>query len=254
MISTKTSSPRCLLAAMALLLVALPAAAQDTLVVEGGRVGINTATPGGDLHIFGSSGADVFNAIGPNAFSNALNFGYSGASFGLASGFFNVRPAAGAVSPNPALYFMTANVDRMIVDNQGFLGVHLDGSGGTIFDPVHPIEAQSTGARLTAGGAWQNGSSRELKDDIRPIGLDEALAALGELEPVEFVYKTQANDPQVGFIAEDLPDLVATPERKTLGPVEIVGVLTRVVQEQQRQIEELTARLDQLTRASAPAQ
>lgn len=235
-----------LVTTMALAVVTTPVVGQDTLVVAGNRVGIGTATPGGNLHIFGTAHADVFNAIGPSAQSNALNFGYSGATFGSGSGFFNVRPVAGAVAPNPALYFLTANIDRMLLDNQGFLGLHLDGTLNTVFNPEHPIHAQVSGARLTTGGAWLNGSSRDLKENIRPLDLERAMAALQALEPVEFNYKVESGDPQVGFIAEELPELVATSDRKTLGPTEIVGVLTRVVQEQQRRIEELTARLDQL--------
>jgi len=58
----------------------------------------------------------------------------------------------------------------------------------------------------------------------------------------------------VGFIAEDVPDLVATKDRKALSPMDIVAVLTRVVQEQQKTVEaqqgsiaELAAKLEALT-------
>jgi hypothetical protein len=73
------------------------------------------------------------------------------------------------------------------------------------------------------------------------------LAALEALEPIEFNYKIDRDDPQVGFIAEDVPQLVATPDRKTLAPSEIVGVLTRVVQEQQLMLEELSRKVSELT-------
>ena len=46
----------------------------------------------------------------------------------------------------------------------------------------------------------------------------------GQAEPGEMT---------VGFIAEDVPDLVATASRKTLSGLDIVAVLTRVVQQQQ---------------------
>jgi hypothetical protein len=50
----------------------------------------------------------------------------------------------------------------------------------------------------------------------------------------------------LGFIAEDVPDLVATADRKGLSSMDIVAVLTKVVQEQQRTIEQMQVRLDQL--------
>jgi len=226
----------------------LPSAAiaQGTLFVEGDRVGIGTPSPGGNLHIFGTSNSDVFNAIGPDATTDAFNFGYSGSTFGQASGFFNVRPTGGATAPNPALYFMTNNVDRVIIDNEGFIGVDLNGTLDA-FNPAHPIHAQNSGARLTTAGVWANGSSRALKENIHLLSLDKAKAALMELEPVEFNYKVQKNDPQVGFIAEDVPDLVAMPDRKTLAPAEIVAVLARVVQEQQRMIEMLSEQVEHLS-------
>ena len=221
----------------------------NSLVVDPlGRVGIGTATPGGNLHIFGVGSTDVFNAVGPDPAptGNSFNFGYSGASFGLASGFFNVRPAAGAVAPNPALYFMTGNVDRMMVDNQGFLGVHLDGTFGPGFNPAHPIHAQVSGAFLSAGGTWTNASSRALKKDVSPLSGEAAMSALQRLEPVNFTYRNEPEDPHVGFIAEDVPDIVATADRKSLAPMDIVAVLTRVVQEQQKTIETLMERVERL--------
>jgi hypothetical protein len=42
----------------------------------------------------------------------------------------------------------------------------------------------------------------------------------------------------VGFIAEDVPELVAMEDRKGLSAMEIVAVLTTVVQEQQEVIQE----------------
>lgn len=225
------------------------AAPGNSLVVDSsGRVGIGTGTPGGNLHIYGSPSVDVFNAVGPDpgTTGNSFNFGYSGSTFGTGTGFFNVRPAAGAVAPHPALYFMTGNIDRMIVDNQGYLGLHLDGVVGPGFNPAHPIHAQTSGAFLSAGGIWTNASSRDLKTDVSPLSANDAVSTLKRLQPVHFTYKVEPEDQHVGFIAEDVPDLVATPDHKTLASMDILAVLTRVVQEQQETIDALQKRLAQL--------
>jgi hypothetical protein len=95
-----------------------------------------------------------------------------------------------------------------------------------------------TGAHLTAGGLWMDASSRELKEGIAPLAATAALAALAQLEPVSFRYKAEPEDAHVGFIAEEVPELVANPDRKTLSPMDIVAVLTRAVQEQQRTVED----------------
>ncbi len=64
------------------------------------------------------------------------------------------------------------------------------------------------------------------------------------LSPVHFAYNADPNEQHLGFIAEDVPDLVATNARKALAPMDIVAVLTKTVQEQQRLLDEKDRRLD----------
>jgi hypothetical protein len=87
-------------------------------------------------------------------------------------------------------------------------------------------------------GTWNPASSRELKENIQDLNTDEAMEALTGLNPVKYNYKEQKAEPRVGFIAEDVPELVAMNGRKNLGTVDILAVLTRVVQEQQKFIRE----------------
>ncbi|HSS50946.1 MAG TPA: tail fiber domain-containing protein, partial [Thermoanaerobaculia bacterium] len=72
------------------------------------------------------------------------------------------------------------------------------------------------------------------------------LQAVEKLNPVKFQYKAEPDQQHVGFIAEDVPDLVAMKDRKSLSPMDVVAVLTKVVQEQQKTIEKLSARLTEL--------
>ncbi len=99
----------------------------SVVVASNGRVGIGASAPEGNLHINGLSNQDVFNGVGPdpagNSNTGALNFGYSGFSFGVGSGFFNVRPVTTAVAPNPSLRFATGNIQRMITTNIGRVGI-----------------------------------------------------------------------------------------------------------------------------------
>jgi hypothetical protein len=105
----------------------------------------------------------------------------------------------------------------------------------------------ASGANVTTGGVWTNASSRELKRDIHSLGTEEALSALAGLEPVRFRYKADPADEWLGFIAEDVPDLVATADRKTLSPMDLTAVLTKVVQEQQKAIVDLRATVASLS-------
>ncbi len=119
-------------------------------------------------------------------------------------------------------------------------------SGGNvglgITNPTSPLEL-ANGAKCTVGGVWTNASSRQLKDNIEALSLDRALEVVRTLEPVTYTYKAEPDEPQVGFIAEDVPELVATQSRKELSPMDIVGVLTKVVQDQQARLD---AQEDQL--------
>jgi hypothetical protein len=96
----------------------------------------------------------------------------------------------------------------------------------------------ASGASLTTGGAWTDASSRDYKENIRELRASDANEALNGLTPVVYNYKTAKSEKHVGFIAEDVPDLVATQDRKSLSPMDIVAVLTKVVKEQKLALEE----------------
>jgi hypothetical protein len=100
--------------------------------------------------------------------------------------------------------------------------------------PSYPIHMAS-GAYCSVGGAWTNASSRALKENIENLSIDEAIDALSKLNPVKYNYKIDKADKHVGFIAEDVPDLVASADRKGLSPMDVTAVLTKVVQELKRE-------------------
>jgi hypothetical protein len=80
---------------------------------------------------------------------------------------------------------------------------------------------------------------------------DEAKLALSELTPSKFNYKVDKDDEYLGFIAEDVPDLVATKDRKGMSPMDIVAVLTKVVQKQQEENVVLTSKFQQQQKENA---
>ena len=75
------------------------------------------------------------------------------------------------------------------------------------------------------------------------------MRAFEQLEPVSFVYKDDTSrEERLGFIAEDVPDLVATQDRKHLNAMELTAVLTKVVQEQQKMLEEQKDAMDTMAK------
>ena len=83
------------------------------------------------------------------------------------------------------------SVDRLTIDRNGNVGVGVS-------RPAHPLEMAS-GAHATAGGVWTNSSSRENKENISELTVADALAALAELQPVQFNYKSDGQEGYVGF-------------------------------------------------------
>ena len=126
--------------------------------------------------------------------------------------------------------------ERMVISSSGNVGI------GTS-TPSYPLQMGS-GAYVSTGGVWTNASSREYKENIYSLTSREANQTLDGLNPVRFSYKTDKEDRHVGFISEDVPELVATQDRKGLSPMDIVAVLTKVIQEQKSAISELSKKVD----------
>lgn len=193
----------------------------DTLyLATTGRVGIGTGIPAATLHVMGGPlrverTGSVTASQQFKTSSQTWQFQNNGTT-----GTFSIRDLTNTNSP---VRIFPGGLGSTLVVRNGRLGLR-----NTI--PQHPIHAFN-GARLTSGGTWANGSSRESKQDIESLSAAEALATLEGLDPVKFAYKVDASDRHVGFIAEDVPELVATPDRKALAAMDVVAVLTKVVQE-----------------------
>jgi hypothetical protein len=123
---------------------------------------------------------------------------------------------------------------RMTIDYSGNVGFGIT--------PTYPLHMAS-GARVTVGGMWIDASSRDYKEDIQELSAAAAISTLQGLNPVTFKYKAGENERHVGFIAEDVPELVASQDRKGMGPMDVVAVLTKVVKEQQEINRELMQKL-----------
>jgi SH3-like domain-containing protein len=199
-----------------------PTVATDSQVYDdGNQIGIGTTAPKQRLEVNGSIQI------------HERNSSVAGLMITQSSG------ETGYIMHNRAstLTIGAGSVDRITIDRDGNVGVG-------VARPAHPLEMAS-GAHATSGGVWTNSSSRDRKENISELSVEDALAALAKLQPVQFNYKNDAQESYVGFIAEDVPELVATSDRKGLSAMDVVAVLTRVIQEQQQRIEELEARIVQ---------
>jgi hypothetical protein len=192
-----------------------------------GRVGLRTSTPARDLTI----SAPVSTGIRMEQSSSPFQ------AWDIVANDANFYVRDVNHEQNPFIIRSSAPYNSLVIDTTGRIGLG-------VVSPLYQIH-HSSGARLDAGN-WVNASSRAVKQDIHQLDGGAALDALKALEPVTFAYKENPGEMNVGFIAEDVPDLVATADRKGLSSMDVVAVLTKVIQGQQRTIEDLQTRLQHL--------
>ncbi|HOO91379.1 MAG TPA: tail fiber domain-containing protein, partial [Syntrophales bacterium] len=123
------------------------------------------------------------------------------------------------------------------VDNEGRIGIGFESYTKTPEATLH-VEGNAL-----IEGNLELGSSRDYKENIHPLLVQDAMNTLKELRPVRFNYKINPDEESVGFIAEEVPDLVATNSRKSLSTMDVVAVLAKVTQEQQKVIEQLSTKI-----------
>jgi Chaperone of endosialidase len=162
--------------------------------------------------------------IGPDKKTNAVQF---------EANAIQLAPNATDSNPHFALFHeLSSNLgkDLLIINYKGGYkqGIKLEGN------------VQTTGALTQA-------SSIALKENVAELSGREAMATLQGLNAVKYNYKADSQKEQrIGFIAEEVPDLVANSERDRLSPMDLIAVLTKAVQEQQKTITELASEMNTL--------
>lgn len=168
-----------------------------------------------------------------------MRLGQEGNRVVIAGDPLNLANNLFGVSGNMAIgsnYVSTANAPANGLLVEGNVGI------GTIA-PSQKLEVNGNikaSGSISSGGGVLQASSREDKENIADLAAQEAMATLSGLNPVKFNYKAeQEKELHLGFIAEEVPELVASQNRKGLSPMDLVAVLTKVVQEQQKAISAL---------------
>jgi hypothetical protein len=195
----------------------------NALYLKSNQIGLGTAAPIVALHmVAGDTPAVRFDQDGTSGWTPQI-----WDMAGNESNFF-IRDVTGG-SKLPFRIIPGAPTNTLYLKGDGNVGI------GTAA-PDHKLHV--VGDALITGNL-ELGSSRALKDNIRSLEAVAAMTALAVLNPVRFNYKISPDEESVGFIAEDVPDLVATKSKKSISTMDVVAVLTKVVQEQQKVIERL---------------
>lgn len=223
--------------------------------------GINfTAVPAGNVVIGGNSISGFTQEIGgtavtpifpcsqvriqevaPRFWLDETGAGNKGANFVLDNKVFQIQRRAqrfGAYEAAPFYLDLTAPNLAFYIDEVGHVGFGKDPT-------TKALDMNIGGGYCTAGGVWTDGSSREYKTNIRDLNIKDALSTLTALSPIRYNPKSEMATEYLGFIAEDVPDLVASGDRKGMSPMNIVAVLTKVAQEHQKNIVELCEKTEE---------
>ena len=213
-------------------------------IVSSGHIGIGTSAPGLHMEILKGNTPAVRLAQDGSAGWGAQTWDVAGNE----ANFF-IRDATGSKLPfriRPGA--PTSSIDVAASGNVGIgtespkAKLHVAGTGyleGNVGIGVEvPTAKLHVAGNALVTGTLEIGSSRAIKDGIKDLDLEEARKAFLALKPVHFKYKTESEQ-QLGFIAEDVPDLVATDSRRSLVTMDFVAVLTKVVQQHDKQVREL---------------
>jgi len=210
----------------------------DFAVTEDGEVGIGTDSPQRSLHVSDTVGRIRLS----DSDATSINDNTAGVEFyrgenDARSGFFTMSNGDLSVGTDEVGGTLSLSVNTndvaLFINSSRRVGIGNE-------NPSTLLEVGSTGGGANArcnGTTWIDVSSREVKENITGLGSSEAVEAMKQLAPVKFNYKQNPNELSVGFIAEDVPELVAWKDRKSLSSMDIVAVLTKVTQLQQSTIE-----------------
>ena len=243
-----------------------PGAPDNSLVIApGGDIGMGIRTPDAKFHVTGGDG--VFKLSDSNA-NNTEKFAYiTGSSFTnntvLAMALstrddVNVMSLGGGNgnfdSPDIIRFFTgafpgtTTEAERMRVSADGTVTIaRITADAGNIFQ-IGTDTTNGNGASLTNAGVWTDASSRANKINIKELDTKTAIEAVNNLKTVTYNGKHDTAETYVGFIAEDVPDLVAMNNRKGIAAIEIAALLSKVVKEQQKQLKAQNAQLELLAK------
>lgn len=149
------------------------------------------------------------------------------------------------------IFDQTTSAVRMVINPSGFVGIGTSAPAGPMHIELNavPLHLRNAGAPAgkfwtigpdgnssliafnqsnvgvfigDGGTAWTANSDRRLKKDITPLAESKGLAAITQLEPVTFHWRSvgASSATQTGFIAQDVEKIL--PELVSFGPSQTV--------------------------------
>lgn len=224
-------------------------------LASAGNIGMGTRFPATLMHAHKAAVATVAETIAQFDVSDDSVGKLEISNASTTNGIFHPR-----IRGTTALQATPITMEGVITDDVGTNPlVSFAGSkraGGSIVNRPLVVfrNNQTVKAKVAANGdvfatSFNPTSSRTMKDDIVELDSRKASDALALMTPVEYVYKDDPTvEKRIGFIAEDVPELIANADRKSVPIMDVVALVTKVVKDQQQTIDEQNKRIEDLMR------
>jgi hypothetical protein len=199
-------------------------------IASDGKVGLGTAIPATGLHIYHNVTDTALSTVRIQSKSQIWDIAANDTGFSVRD---ETNKDDAEQAKIPLMIRPAAPTNSLFIASDGKVGL------GT----AEPFETLHVQGNVYVSANLELGSSRAYKNNIHPLAATEALAVLKGLQPVKYNYKSDPAEESLGFIAEEVPDLVATNSRKSVSPMDFVAVLAKVIQEQQKTIEGLAEKV-----------
>lgn len=198
-----------------------------TISQETGNIGIGISNPTRPLHI--DLPTDQTQALRVSQGNQYVDLGLQSSQF--------VGFQTSGIGYNFDKRLRVSGSDRFIelgMLSDKFVGFQTNGLGYKFDKPI------------VHNGSPQVISSQTIKENIVDFDSQEAAELLQALRPVKFTYRTDKNKHiQAGFLAEEVPPLVASVDHRAIRLMEIIAILTQNVKKHEQTITALSQKVTQ---------
>jgi trimeric autotransporter adhesin len=216
--------------------------------------GVGATVSGGRSNTAGGTGATV--SGGDSNVAGGIGSMVAGGVLNVASGNYSFASGTNASSSHQGTFvwadnstglpFSSSGQNQFLVRSAGGIGLNNNTIPSGAILVAGTNGTNGNGAKLTTGGAWTNGSSREFKEAFAAIDAGAILTKVLDLPITTWRYKQSSEGTHLGPVAEDFKSAFGLGgDQQHIATVDEEGVALAAIQGLNRKVETENARLKQ---------